>query len=1416
MFFALENAVPIRRREDGLLEKDTFDISTAVPTKDIPQIGEGKPRYSKPLSDQDRARALYELSEREAGRELPITKKVEWTLTSDKARDVVTAFENTLLTGGMYPAVQGIRGALDGNGDYNMFDRLWRGIVNPEDTARLTDKIAVENEPTWAKITRSVAEDVLAYGAVGIVGAKAKTTLFARDIARRVEQAADDFVATKIGAAPAEEGVLTGTQARMVGSIDDMKDGFIRAQMSKLGALEVSATGNVKTSASVLYERRSMINLILSELDNLTIRPQGVGANIANVKIGQKVSFTEGGKSLVGTITELVGKRATIDMEGRQVVAMLSQLSVPIPEEVKPKEPTTVNMPRPEDFDTLEAYVASKGIEYVDIEALPRRGVGTTRDYYEKITSSMKKDGVLRPIIIDQDGRVWDGIHRIAYARELGIKNIPAIKIDSTKIGEEDLDALIDKIAKDKTIPQLTAEWEAAQKAKAPTEPPTPTKPTAVSPGPEEPDLPEDIEKSILEKGVESLFSIKLKPSEVKAIVRQQTGQTENSKELLNYLKEKYSNEIKSGEIEAEVEQKLSTPLKASAVKGIVKQATGQVKEGESITITDRQALRETLKAQVRAASGAERATREQIFDIQSNMIKVIDESELELEDKARFIKTIKNANSPIDFERLLPQVEERIAVLEQKSEKRALVSQIKKLADKAESDAISIEYREAIQDLLKGFDLKGRSKDTIRKLEATKAYIDRKLAAGEGVEMPADVINRLNILSKKRLDDITNEELKGLLGSVETLEKVGRTKQALKEQAYDKKKMVIKSNLVDDVKAINTKPIPETPIGDTPNKMAERYIKFLNYLSKTRVGLTPIEGLADITGMRRMKDVLDKNFSSYLTFNDKIMNDWYELTKDFNQGNFDRIGVYAIAQQEGGIVKLQSSGITQAQIDAVVLTPEEQSAYDFVRSTFDSYYPEIKKYSRDVYNQDVGKVDNYVSFMSDTNAMNELEMYDRFSGKTEEAVAKRMTKTVEKGFLESRATGAQYAIEKNIDKIFRRHMDDVAYMLTMGRDVKMYYEIVNSKEMRESLGDLGALAWLQYLDLLARKGGSDGAKRIAAIDILRRNMGAGILGFRLSSALVQLSAFGDAMATMGAEWATRGATSIATSAEWRNFIMDNFPEVRKAVGDDIAFREFGEDMFGKVQRAGMMPLQFMDGLMRSSATAGAYQKIAQERGVVVDLTKPDAEIILEATKLMRQSQGSSFFKDQPLSITTDFGLADNKSINKMLLTFQSFMLGRWDNINRQIWRLGIEKKDYKKAISSLFWLLTFGFALEETLRRGGRKIINLGRKKRDIREEEPFVQDVAFNALQSIPLAGQLASSILYSSNPVPMLNTADSVFGGLGQIYKGKETSTKIKGAIRSVGGLGALGGVPGVSQAAQIVSDRIPKKKKIQLRD
>jgi hypothetical protein len=770
-------------------------------------------------------------------------------------------------------------------------------------------------------------------------------------------------------------------------------------------------------------------------------------------------------------------------------------------------------------------------------------------------------------------------------------------------------------------------------------------------------------------------------------------------------------------------------------------------------------------------------------------------------EDRGKFLVTVRDAKTTTDMAKAFIRIDNYA----QAQELKQAIRELRKTTEKLAGDSnVSADYRNKIKDIISQYELSGHTEGMLEKLKATQAYLDGTTAAGEDVVMPQRVLDKLKILTRIPKDQLTLSQVQGLQNEIELMGQLGKTKWASKQALYDAEKEARTQQLLNTATPINSQEVGKQPIGSDPKQWVERYIALRNYLQKSNIGLTPIDGLADITGMQPMKAALDLDYGNYLTHNDEAIKQWYELTKDFTDGNFERIGTVAAARQSGGLERLANSGLTGAEIDAIALTPAEENAYQFVRSKFEAEYPAVKKYALDVYNADVGQVDNYVSFMSDYDTMSDLEIYERFGQRAEEISGIR-TKTVEQGFTKSRANLSRIKLETNIDKIFRRHLDDTAYMLTMGRDIKQYFEIVNSPEMKAKLGDVGSLAWLQWLDLMARKGGTEGAKRIAALDIIRKNIGAGVLAFRLSSALVQFSSFADTIATIGVEAATRGATRIATSKEWRNFVMDNFPEVKKAVGDDVAFREFGEGYLGKLSQIGLKPLQALDGLMRSTAIAGAYEKLALERGITIDLMYPDKSLVQEATRLMRQSQGSSFFKDQPLAITSGYGLTDNKSLNKTILTFQSFMLNRWDNLKRQVWRMGIKEKNYKKAAASLFWIVVVATSMEEGIRRGTRKIINLATS--DEQPEKSFVGNAIMNVVQSIPIMGQLASAMSYSSNPVPIINTFEQALSGITSATTGKTSQTKIKGAVRALGAGGSLFGVPGASQASQIISKAIP---------
>jgi len=808
-------------------------------------------------------------------------------------------------------------------------------------------------------------------------------------------------------------------------------------------------------------------------------------------------------------------------------------------------------------------------------------------------------------------------------------------------------------------------------------------------------------------------------------------------------------------------------PAKKTGVKTLIREATGQTKD-MAAPISELGQLKAAYIKAARAAREAYRAGNKEGAAVE----------------KARMSEILNAAK-----------------------EKTGLNAAIKKLKTTAEklsdSSAVAADYRNKIKDVIGRYELSGHTAGILEELQATQEYLKQSEAAGENIELPRRVLEKLKILSRVPKNELTRSQVEGLQAEIELLGKLGKTKWSSKEALYDAEKADRQKTLLETATPINTKAAGVAPIGEKPKAWVERYVALRNFMQKNSVALTPIDGLADITGMKPMKAALDLGFGNYLTFNDLALSRWQEATAGFKDGSFERLGAKLLEKREGGVQRLANSGITQEALNAVKLTPKEEKAAILFRTLIEEHYADVKKFMLDNYNIALPDIDNYVSFHSDYDALNELEMYDRFGSRPDDAIYR--TKTVEQGFTKAAAAKSKIKLELNANKILQRHLDDVAYMLTLGRDIKQYSEIVNTPEMRAKLGDVGSLAWLQWLDVMARKGGSEGAKRIAALDIVRRNMGSGVLAFRIASALVQPSTFADTIGTIGVKWATRGAYEIATSKAARNFVIDNFPEVKKAVGDDIAFRELGD---GYITHIGMTGLTALDGLMRSTAAIGAYHKAAFEKGVVPDYTKPDAGLLAGATKAMRESQGSSFFKDQPLAMTAGYGLSGNKSLNKTILLFQSFMLHRWDNIERQIWRLGIKEKNYKKAASSFFWIVIVAAALEEGIRRGVRKGVNT--LTGDDREEDSFATGAALNIVQAVPIAGQVVSSLTYSSNPIPLINTSEDIIKGTAGAFKGQDRNTKVKGVIRAAGAVGTLSGIPGSSQAAQILGKAVSKKK------
>ncbi len=315
MSFDLSTAIPVREREDGLLEKDTFDLSTAMPVDETTISAPIKPLgYSPELTDQQKAQAVVELSYRQKGEKVPFGLKADWALQSPEA-----AAATQLILVPEYSILQGVRGALDNTGEYDLVDRVLRGTIEPDKTKRLYENIpGAEKLPSWAKTTSSILEDLVGLSAIGMAKSGIARTLKINDFAREMNKGAEEFADANMN-----KFIGAGDSVKIRA---DLKTEYVNRFIKTAETLEVTPTGDVKTLAQQYYDNKSSIGMILKE-----VKLMGERGSAIIPKIGQSVQFKNPqGELLSGIIKEITGQRAIINLGGKEVVATLSQLSLPV------------------------------------------------------------------------------------------------------------------------------------------------------------------------------------------------------------------------------------------------------------------------------------------------------------------------------------------------------------------------------------------------------------------------------------------------------------------------------------------------------------------------------------------------------------------------------------------------------------------------------------------------------------------------------------------------------------------------------------------------------------------------------------------------------------------------------------------------------------------------------------------------------------------------------------------------------------------------------------------------------------------------------------------------------------------------------------------------------------------------------
>jgi hypothetical protein len=853
-------------------------------------------------------------------------------------------------------------------------------------------------------------------------------------------------------------------------------------------------------------------------------------------------------------------------------------------------------------------------------------------------------------------------------------------------------------------------------------------------------------------------------------------------------------------------------------------------------------------RAEVKLADDFLEADANRIRESLTDLIK----KELPPSQRGIFITAINNATkrTPLlqgDPEAMYRRAAEVAARIEEHGvnvQRTAAVNAIKDNVAKAlASPTVDIAFKSKIGDLVKNFNFTNPTEGTLVKLQKIRDYITSQEALGRDVAMPKAILESLEILNKTPIRDLPLHVLEAMRDRIALLDEMGRRTVATRQLRWENEKEIKTREL----SAEPTNPIDKRPEftrglveGESPTQ------KIRNFLNRRMDGaalfdkaLLPIDALFDLLGdakanykgwlFKHVRNPIDLGFNAAIVMRDRIAQPLVDLIKkhNLNEQNEKRVGIYADLQQEGGRERLLAMGATPAELSRIEtsLTAPERAAYNYMRSALDELLPLVQKVMHDLYNIPVDPVENYFPMPRDPKTV-EIEPKTPSEPKFGEETSfddlggfkdlygdytPRTTKT-ERGFTIERQPGAKTGIKINAFDVFNNHINDVAYLLSTQRDIKMIGEMAKSELFAEKYGQIGQSMVLNWLDTVARQGKIGGFRRWDLLDTLRKNTSVGVIGFRLASQFFHLSNIPLAMERTGVLNYGAGVKEAFTE-RGQKFLQENFAETFARGGGEPALDEAmkeGASVFGKqivpksYVKAGFYFARMIDQKNSQATVLGMYFRALKEKGIdpsqYAELPV-DKEAQARALVMARRAVASPLPKDVPMILSRGAMVGNNVSIGRALFQFQNIFLDQWSNIRHDFARAGIREVNPVKAARIGAALATM-VLLETGIREVSKEAIAGVTGYKPKKKKQPIENKMLIEAVRRFPVMGQLTAAAMYGETGVPVIDSLLQIPRSGIEALTAKKAKASDKGAIRAVAGAAQVAGVPGASQIGELI--------------
>ncbi len=432
-----------------------------------------------------------------------------------------------------------------------------------------------------------------------------------------------------------------------------------------------------------------------------------------------------------------------------------------------------------------------------------------------------------------------------------------------------------------------------------------------------------------------------------------------------------------------------------------------------------------------------------------------------------------------------------------------------------------------------------------------------------------------------------------------------------------------------------------------------------------------------------------------------------------------------------------------------------------------------------------------------------------------EDVVQHKRLRTVQtqKSFVYERQKGVNKIPRTDVLGILEEAIAEQEWYIQLTPELENIKNYVLSKEYLEKAGQMAYNWWKDELDIVARRGWSANAQSNPMLKQARINLNQAILGYKISSILMQPFAIFDAMAFATSQWGSKAAVEILRqfSNVWINpkyaqEIISKSPALSTRQGGEMAIEENLKENKGisglkeKFFRDSMTLLQKGD-IKTAAGVQQGIENILKKYGI--PNSKDEAEFFMNVVS------GSNEISYRPHVLAKG-------ELGRMWFTFQTFFLNRWGIVIHDLIKTGIitgkgATEAWKRFGNKLAALLGIGiFIGGSILEKKSRKLVYEKVTGNKLPNDSLLKTALLFIPTQ-IPYLGNVIEEATskMSSEPV-LIRTFGNLLKGGTSLATGKEKETKIKGTLKmSEAGMSLFLRLPGTAQFFDLLERLVPEK-------